>query len=436
MSVSALIFILATLITIGFFSFRIRTIVANIRLGRAEKLDDQKGLRFKNMLLLAFGQKKMFQRPLPALLHFFVYAGFIIINIEILEIVLDGVTGSHRLFAPLMGNSYAAFISAFEILAVLVMLGCAVFLIRRNVLRLKRFHSSEMTSWPRSDANIILITEILLMSSFLSMNACDQLLQEAGKQHYIATGSFLISAYLQPIFSGISSEGLHVFERSAWWFHILGVFAFAVYVTYSKHLHIFLAFPNSYYMRLSPWGEIDNMPEITSEVKLMLDSAATPPADAPPPPAHFGAKDISDLSWKDILDAYSCTECGRCTSACPANQTGKKLSPRRIMMATRDRADELGKFIRNNGQEKEDGKSLLKDYISVEEVNACTSCQACVFECPVSINPLRIIIQLRRFLIMEESNSPAEWNLMFSNLENNFAPWQFSPEDRLKWTEA
>jgi len=435
MSISAVIFILATILTTGLFSFRIKTILANIGLGHAEKLNDQKSRRLKNMLLLAFGQKKMFQRPVPAMLHFFVYAGFIIINIEILEIVLDGVTGRHRLFAPLMGSSYAGFISAFEILAVLVILGCAIFLIRRNILKMKRFHSPEMTVWPRSDANIILITEILLMSAFLSMNACDQLLQESAYQHYVFTGSFLISNLLKPLFSGISVDGLHIIERSAWWFHILGVFAFAVYVTYSKHLHIFLAFPNSYFMRLKPWSEIANMPSITREVKLMLDPSAASASDDVPPPGRFGAKDVNDLSWKDLMDAYSCTECGRCTSACPANETGKKLSPRRIMMATRDRADELGRFIRKNGKDKNDGKSLLGDYISIEEINACTSCQACVYECPVSINPLKIIIDLRRYLIMEESKSPAEWNLMFSNLENNFAPWQFSPEDRLQWTE-
>ncbi len=435
MSLPQILFILALALTLGLFAWRLYVIVFDIRMGQPEKLNDHKAQRWRNMLLLAFGQKKMFQRPVPALLHLFVYLGFIIINIEILEIVLDGALGEHRLFAPGMGNVYAGFISAFEVLAVLVIFGCAIFLIRRNVLRMKRFRGVEMKRWPLADANIILVTEILLMSAFLSMNSADQLLQEAGREHYVATGSFLVSSMLKPLFSGLTADQLVFVERFGWWFHIIGVFAFAIYVTYSKHLHIFLAFPNSYFMRLDPWGKIPNMPEVTREVELMLNPSATPPADAPPPPERFGAKDVTDLSWKSLLDAYSCTECGRCTSACPANITGKKLSPRKIMMDTRDRMEELGRFRRKHGRDQTDNKSLLYDYISMEEVSACTTCQACVYECPVSINPLHIILQLRRYLIMEESKSSPEWNLMFSNLENNFAPWQFSPEDRLKWVE-
>lgn len=410
----------------------------NILLGQDENLSDQPGIRWRNLLLLAFGQKKMFRNPLVATLHFFVYAGFIIINIEVLEIVLDGILGTHRLFAEPLGAIYSFLINAFEILAVLVTLGCAIFLIRRNILRLRRFISHDLDGWPRSDANYILITEIVLMTLFLTLNASDTLLQQRGMEHYSqhSTGNFVFSQYLHPLLNGMSDQGLMTLERFCWWLHIVGIFAFLNYLPYSKHLHILLAFPNAYYGRLEPLGEMENMPSVQKEVLYAMQPDQVPAGDAEPP-KKFGAKDITDLSWKNLMDAYSCTECGRCTAACPANITGKLLSPRKIMMDTRDRAEEIGKSLNKSGDinaAKEDGKSLLHDYISVEELRACTTCQACVKECPVSINPLDIILQLRRYLVMEESNAPQEWNAMFSNVENNFAPWKFSPDERDRWT--
>lgn len=433
-------FILLSAAAIGLFTVNIKQVIRNIRLGREEKLGDNPE-RWKNLLLLAFGQKKMFRNPFVAVLHFFVYAGFVIINIEVLEIVLDGILGTHRLFAGPLGALYTFLINAFEVLAVLVIAACAIFLARRNIVTIRRFWGRELKGWPRSDANYILMTEIVLMSLFLFLNASDTLLQARGVEHYAAhpTGNFLFSQYLHPVLNGIGDEGLQWIERICWWLHIAGIFAFLNYLPYSKHLHILLAFPNAYYLKQQPKGKIENMPSIQQEVLYAMQPELAPPAPTdgtPPNLMGFGARDITDLSWKNLLDAYSCTECGRCSDACPATQTGKLLSPRKIMMDTRDRAEEIGRNINRNGEFKGDGKSLLHDYILTEELRACTTCQACVQECPVSINPLDIIVQLRRYLVMEESNAPAEWNGMFSNVENNFAPWKFSPNERGRWTET
>ena len=432
-----ILFILISVIAIWFFSKKVREISRNIRLGRDEDLSDNKGQRWKNVLLLAFGQKKMFRNPLVAVLHFFVYAGFIIINIEVLEIILDGILGTHRLFAEPLGAFYAFLINSFEILALLVLAGCIIFLIRRNIIKLRRFISKDLDGWPRSDANYILITEIVLMSLFLTLNASDTLLQARGAEHYAAnpTGNFILSQYLHPVLNGISTEGLVIIERVCWWLHIVGIYAFLNYLPYSKHLHIILAFPNAWYARLEPMGKLENMESIQNEVLYAMQPEKAPTGEQSIAPQKFGAKDVMDLSWKNLMDAYSCTECGRCSAACPATTTGKLLSPRKIMMDTRDRIEEVGKNINTNKEFKDDGKTLLHDYILVEELRACTTCNACVQECPVSISPLDIILQLRRHLVMEESNSPQEWTAMFSNVENNFAPWKFSPEERDKWAE-
>ncbi len=431
-----ILFILISAVSIFFFSKKVKEISRNIRLGRDEVINDNKSQRWKNLLLLAFGQKKMFRNPTVAIMHFFVYAGFIIINIEVLEIVLDGIFGTHRLFAPLLGGFYTLLINSFEVLAMLVLISVIIFLIRRNVIKLKRFISNDLDGWPRSDANYILIIEVILMSLFLFLNASDTLLQTRGVEHYAAhpTGNFVISQFLHPIINGMGTDSLQLLERGCWWFHIVGIFAFLNYLPYSKHLHIVLAFPNAYYARLEPMGKMDNMKSIQQEVLYAMQPERIP-AGEQTAPQKFGAKDITDLSWKNLLDAYSCTECGRCSAACPANQTGKLLSPRKIMMDTRDRIEEVGKNINKNGAFTDDGKSLLHDYISVEELRACTTCNACVQECPVSISPLDIILELRRYLVMEESNSPQEWAGMFSNVENNFAPWKFSPDERDKWVE-
>lgn len=429
-------FIVVLAVAIILFSKKSRQIYRNIMLGRPEPLNDQPEKRWRNLLLLAFGQKKMFRNPLVAVLHFVVYAGFIIINAEVLEILLDGILGKHRLFAEPLGGFYNVLINSFEILAAGVLLACAIFLVRRNLVKVKRLNHSDLTGWPRSDANYILITEIVLMTLFLTMNAADTLLQQRGYSHYgeAVTGNFQVSALFQPMLAGLSSGTLEGIERTCWWLHILGILAFLNYLPYSKHLHIVLAFPNAYFARLKPMGEMHNMPEVQKEVLYMMQPELAPPADqAPAEMPRFGARDVMDLSWKNVLDAYSCTECGRCTAACPANITGKKLSPRKIMMDTRDRAEAIGENINANGEYKDDGKSLVHDYITEEELRACTTCNACVQECPVSISPLDIILQLRRHLVMEASSAPAEWNGMFSNIENNFAPWKFSPDDRDRW---
>lgn len=425
------LFVLLSAAAIWLFAKKAGEIRRNIFLGKDENLSNNPSQRFKNLLLLALGQKKMFKNPLVALMHLVVYAGFIIINLEVLEIVLDGILGSHRLFLPFLGKIYYWLINGFEFLAVGVIGVCIIFLLRRNLLKLKRFIHKDLNGWPRSDANYILVTEIILMSLFLTMNATDQVLQANGNEHYHQTGGFFFSGLLTPFFSGISDGTLISIERTCWWLHIAGIFAFLNYLPYSKHLHIILAFPNAYYARLELPGKMKNMPAVQNEVRYAMQPE-TAPADAPPPD-RFGAKDIFDLSWKNLLDAYSCTECGRCTVACPANLTGKLLSPRKIMMATRDRVEAIGKNINLNKQFVDDGQSLLHNYISVEELRACTTCNACVEACPVSISPLDIITELRRSLIMEESNAPQEWNSTFSNIENNFAPWKFSPDDRDKW---
>ena len=431
--VPQIIFIALLAAAVWLFTKNILQIRYTIFSGLPENLTDNKPQRWRNLLLLALGQKKMFKNTLVAVMHLVIYAGFIIINLEVLEIVLDGIVGTHRLFFPYLGGLYSLLINFFEVLAVGVLIVCVIFLCRRNILKLKRFISKDLNGWPRTDANYILITEIILMGLFVTMNATDRALQLQGSQHYQNTGSFIFSGFLAPIFSGFSTSTLTGIERTCWWLHIMGILAFLNYLPYSKHLHIIFAFPNAYYARLPLLGKMTNMVSVQNEVKYMMQPELAPTADAAP--TKFGAKDVFDLSWKNLLDAYSCTECGRCSAACPANLTGKLLSPRKIMMDTRDRATEAGKNMAANGQFNNDGKTLVKDYITVEELRACTTCNACVEACPISINPLDIIIQLRRSLIMEDSNAPQQWNGMFSNIENNFAPWKFSPEDRDKWVE-
>ncbi len=422
----------------AFFIFKsIKRIYRNINLGKAFDPKGNTSERLKKMLLIAFGQKKMFDRPIPALLHLFIYVGFMIVNIEMLEIAIDGLFGTHRVFAPILGKAYPFVINVFEFFAVAVIIVCIVFLIRRNILKISRFHKPELTKWPLLDANLILTFEIVLMFAFLNMNATDLTLQEKGSEHYFATGNFFFSGLIKDLYNNASVTGLIIAERTYWWIHIIGVMIFANYLPYSKHLHILLAFPNTYFSNLDPAGKFKNMPIVTNEVKSMLGlPVENTEAVDPNAPMRFGAKDVQDLTWKNLLDAYTCTECGRCTSVCPANLTGKKLSPRKIMMDTRDRAEEIGTIIDTKGKFEDDGKSLYSDtYISKEELLACTSCNACVDACPVNINPLEIIIDLRRYMIMEESKAPNSWNAMFGNIENNQAPWKFSSNDRLNWKE-
>lgn len=422
----------------GMFLFfkKILEIRRNILLGKPLDNSDNKQQRIRNLLLNAFGQKKMFNKPLIGILHFFVYAGFIIINIEIIEIIIDGLSGHHRIFAPLLGGFYNFLINSFEILAFLVLVAVIIFLIRRNITKVKRLNMGELTSgWPRKDANIILFFEVVLMSLFLIMNATDACLQDLGSGHYPAGQQFMISGFLKPLFQGLPEITLIIIERTCWWLHITGIFLFMNYLPYSKHLHILLGFPNSYYAPIIPKGHLSNMPDIQQEVLYMMQPELAPANAETAPMTNFGAKDVFDLTWKNLMDAYSCTECGRCSEACPANQTGKKLSPRKIMMDTRDRLEEVGNNINQHKTFQPDGKHLLHDYITVEELRACTTCNACVQECPVSISPLNIIMQLRRNLVMEESNAPQEWNQMFGNIENNMAPWKFSPDDRDAWNQ-
>ena len=432
--VQQILFIVLTGGAIFLFSIKAKQIYRNINLGRDEDFSDNPAERWKNLLLLALGQKKMFRYPLVGIMHFFIYAGFIIINIEVLEIVLDGVFGTHRMFAGTLGRFYTFLIDFFEVLAITVLAACIIFLIRRNVLKLKRFMKHELDGWPRTDANLILIIEIILMTLFLTMNSADRALQLQGSEHYLDHGNFLFSGLLGPAMQSLSASNLIIVERTCWWLHIAGIFAFLNYLPYSKHFHILLAFPNTYYKPHEPKGKMENMESVAKEVQYMFKPELAH-ANGDAEPQKFGAKDIFDLSWKSLLDAYTCTECGRCTAACPANITGKLLNPRKIMMDTRDRMEEVGRNIQQNKTFADDGKTLLHDYITTEELRACTTCNACVEECPVSINPLTIILELRRSLVMEESNAPAEWNGMFSNIENNFAPWKFSPDERDKWAE-
>ena len=437
--VQQLLFAVALGITAWLIAKRVGIIKKTIQLGKSENRTDRPSERLSTMFRVAFGQKKMFDRPVVGIMHFVIYAGFLLINVEVLEIVLDGLFGTHRLFAPLLGDFYLILINFFEFLAVGVLTVCVIFLIRRNITKVERLQPSrhrELNGWPVLDANTILVIEIVLMMAILSMNAADSILQERGAEHYPLVGGFYFSMFLQPIFTGLSDGALVAVERVAWWAHILGIFGFALYVTYSKHLHIFLAFPNTYFANLTSKGEMPNMPDITKEVKIMLGLEQPDATEISAEIGRFGAKDVADLSWKNLMDAYSCTECGRCTAACPANLTGKKLSPRKIMMDTRDRLEDVGKnMLANNGEFKDDGKSLLGDYILEEEILACTTCNACVQECPVLISPLDIILQLRRYKIMDEAQAPASWNAMFNNLETNQAPWKFSPGDRFNWAD-
>ena len=425
------IFVIVLGIAIYFFIKKIKQIRRNIFLGKDETINDQKARRWKIMTKVALGQSKMVVRPVAGFFHILIYIGFILINIEVLEILIDGVAGTHRSLS-FLGSVYDTAIGFFEILAVLVFIACIVFLARRFIVKIPRFHSPEMKGWATQDATYILLIEIVLMVALLKMNAVDQLLQSRGADHFVAAGSFPVSQYLTGFFTHYDTSTLIVFERIFWWFHILGILFFLNYVPYSKHLHIFLAFPNTWYSRLSPAGEFQNMPEITNEVNMMLDPSKADPNM--PPPEKFGVNDVTDLSWKNLLDAYSCTECGRCTSSCPANITGKKLSPRKIMMDTRDRVEELGKAKDKNGSDYHDGKSL-HDLISQEELLACTTCNACVEACPININPVEIIFGMRQYQTLEKSAMPSEWAMMNSNIENNQAPWQFSPTDRANWSK-
>lgn len=433
-----ILFLIMLAVGFGLFAKSALRIRRNVLLGRDVDLGDDSSKRMSTMLKVAFGQSKMVVRPIAGLLHIVIYAGFLLINIEVLEIVIDGIFGTHRVFAPLLGGLYTVAISFFEILAVLVIVACVAFLWRRNVMKIGRFHSTEMKGWPFKDANYILIIEIILMGALLLMNAAEAKFPD---EHRVA-GPFLISGLIAPIFSGMSYETLHIIERVAWWGHIAGILFFLNYLPFSKHFHIILAFPNTYYSKLKPKGQFNNLESVKKEVELMLDpnadpfAAPAPPADGEEPaaPQRFGAKDVQDLNWVQLMNAYSCTECGRCTSNCPANTTGKKLSPRKIMMDTRDRLEDVGANIdANNGEFVDDGKSLLHDHITPEELWACTSCNACTEACPVNIDPLSIIIDLRRYLVMEESSMPAELAPVMSNIENNGAPWQFAQADRANW---
>ena len=422
---------------IGFFTINIKKIIRNIKLGQDIKRSDNAKQRWSNMAMIALGQSKMVKRPIAGILHIFVYVGFVIINIEVLEIIIDGLFGTHRIFS-FLGTFYDVLIGSFEILAVLVLVAVILFLIRRNIIKLKRFISSDLKGWPKSDANYILYFEIVLMSLFLLMNAADYHLQLLDFGHYERAGAFPVSQFIEPMFNGIGESTVMMMERLFWWIHIIGILIFLNYLYYSKHLHILLAFPNTYFADLNSKGKFDNLESVTKEVKLMMDPNvdpfAAPAVDESAVPAKFGASDVQDLNWVQLLNAYTCTECGRCTSSCPANLTGKKLSPRKIMMDTRDRLEEVGRNIDSNkGVFVPDNKSLLNDYITPEELWACTSCNACVEECPVNISPLSIIMDMRRYLVMEQSAAPMSLNAMMTNIENNGAPWQFNQQDRLNW---
>ncbi|MDA8761783.1 (Fe-S)-binding protein [Flavobacteriaceae bacterium] len=428
-------FAIALLLGIGFFVSNVLKLVRNIKLGKDLDRSDNKLERWKNMARIALGQSKMVSRPLAGFLHIVVYIGFVVINIEVLEIIIDGLFGTHRVFQPLLGNSiYGFLIGTFEILAFLVLAAVIIFWLRRNIVQLKRFMSKEMKGWPKNDGNLILYFEIVLMSLFILMNATDYSFQQADSGNPI-------SQFVAPWFSEYPIETLSIIEHIAWWAHIIGILIFLNYLYYSKHLHILLAFPNTFYANLKPKGQFNNLSSVTKEVRMMMDPDADPyamPEEGVEEeiPEKFGASDVTDLNWVQLLNAYTCTECGRCTSSCPANMTGKELSPRAIMMKTRDRLEEVGRNIdSNNGAFKDDGKQLLNDYITPEELWACTSCNACVEECPIDIDPLSIIMDMRRFLVMEQSAAPQELNMMMTNIENNGAPWQYNQQDRLNWKD-
>lgn len=430
--ISSIAFIILFVAATAFFIYNARKVRRNILLGKDIDLSDNRGERIKTMVMVALGQSKMITRPVSAAMHILVYVGFVLINVEVLEMFVDGIFHQHRAFS-FMGGFYDFLIGFFELLALGVFVGVVVFWFRRNVVKVKRFLNNELNGFPRFDANAILITETLLMSALFLMNAADQVLQFRGHDHYNEAGSFPVSQVLVPAVAGLSDGTLIFIERFCWWFHIIGIFAFLNWLPYSKHFHIILAFPNTFFSNLKAKGSFKNLFEVTDVVKPNFDPAYQPQLD-PNAPVKFGAKDVTDLTWKQLLDAYTCTECGRCTSSCPQNITGKKLSPRKIMMDTRDRLVEVGKNIdKNGGTFVDDGKSLLGDYITSEEIWACNTCNACVQECPVNIDPLSIIMDLRHQLVLEQSSAPTELNGMFSNLENNGAPWQFSPADRANW---
>ena len=433
-----IVFAIILILGIGFFARNIKKLSRNIKLGKKVDVSDNKPQRWGNMAKMALGQTKMVVRPIPGILHILVYVGFIIINLEVLEIVIDGLLGTHRIFAPL-GVLYDLLIASFEILALLVIVAVVLFWVRRNVIKLQRFVKPEMKGWPKNDGNLILYIELVLMFLFLSMNAADFQLQQLNADHYVQAGSFPVSQFFAPIFEGMSVNRLILVERTAWWLHITGILFFLNYLYYSKHLHILLAFPNTYFAKLEAKGKFRNLDAVTQEVMLMLDPDADPyatPAEDAPEPEKFGASDVLDLNWVQLLNAYTCTECGRCTSECPANLTGKKLSPRKIMMDTRDRIEEVGRNIdANKGKFKDDGKQLLDDYVTREELWACTSCNACTEACPVGIDPLSIIMDMRQYLVMEQSAAPSDLNTMMGNIENNGAPWPFNQLDRLNWKE-
>ena len=428
-------FIILLVAGIGFFVMNVRKLSRNIKLGKEVDRYDNRSERWKNMAMIAIGQSKMVKRPLSGFLHIIVYLGFIIINIEVLEIIIDGIFGTHRIFQGYIGNGvYGFLIGTFEILAALVFVAVIIFWTRRNLSNIKRFLSTEMQGWSKKDGNYILYFEMVLMTLFIVMNATDTPFQEAGIGNPI-------SQFVAPLFNGFSAATIHSIERSSWWVHIIGILIFLNYLYYSKHLHILLAFPNTYFANLNLKGQFNNLASVTNEVKLMMDPDADPYATPQEGEEEvlsekFGASDVTDLNWVQLLNAYTCTECGRCTSSCPANLTGKKLSPRKIMMDTRDRLEEVGRNIdENKGTFKDDGKQLLNDYISPEELWACTSCNACVEECPVNIDPLSIIMDMRRYLVMEQSAAPQELNMMMTNVENNGAPWQYNQQDRLNWAK-
>lgn len=439
---SIIVFALILVAAVGLFARNIKRMIRNIKLGREVDRSDNKKERMAQMLRIAFGQSKMVRRPVSGFLHVVVYIGFVIINIEVLEIIVDGLTGSHRIFAPFLGGFYDFLIFTFEILAILVLVSVVIFWLRRNVMNIKRFMMGELKGWPKNDANYILYFEVVLMSLFLTMNATDFILQTRGVEGYAHAGeiygSFPISGFIVPLFEGMADSTLIIVERAAWWLHIVGILIFLNYLYWSKHLHILLAFPNVYLAKLTPQGKFTNMDAVTKEVKLMMDPNADPFA-APDPsaeegePESLGAQDIFDLNQVQLLNAYTCTECGRCTSECPANITGKKLSPRAIMMKTRDRLEEVGAVINKEGEWKDDGKTLLNDHITTEELWACTTCNACVEACPIGIDPLSIIMEMRRYLVLENSAAPNELNITMGNIENNGAPWPYNQMDRLNW---